>query len=681
MALQKLSLVLCFVLILLVDVQAQQQSKSNQPEEKIVVKSESFELNVGQTFDLEPNIVKVDSSESDDTAENEFIFFTRPRDAIAVSDSGIVEAFKAGTHAIYIIRPKLSDTQPRIMKKIVVTVPPPPIELITFNNMPEKLYMGTRIPLDFTILDISGANRNEDEYKLSNSDPDVIEINPYKRVLAKDEGKFNIAIQLDGKSAKWSGKVVENPVAKLTLKVSDTKIRTGDVVTMTTSALDKKGKNVPNVPIYYSFIAETVDQELGRGTAAQVDQEGRFVANRAGIYTIMAKSANMVAEQTVEVTPRNVQSELVLVGQGKVSDKHTSDLWVWEGIDGRDYAVTGTWGADGMAYFWDVTNPAKPVIIDTIQVDARTVNDVKIDEEGRIGVITREGASDRKNGIIILDVSEPANVKILSEYTDGLTGGVHNAFVYENHVYAVNNGTRYDIINIEDPANPYRVNRFELDTPGHSVHDVWIEDGIAYSSNWQDGVVAVDVGRNTSQNLPEGAQLTGGSPENPQLLGSYSYPSGWNHAAFPFKSQSTGDFYVVAGDEAFPNGLGIKTPTIPAGWIHFVKFDSWDNPKEVARYKIPEAGTHNYWIENDTLYIAYYNAGLRVVDISGELMGNLYNQGREIAHYKTFDPEGVVKNAPMAWGPQPYKGHIFMSDWNSGLWIFKLEDSGKTASK
>ncbi|GIT57033.1 MAG: hypothetical protein Ct9H300mP18_04620 [Candidatus Neomarinimicrobiota bacterium] len=52
---------------------------------------------------------------------------------------------------------------------------------------------------------------------------------------------------------------------------------------------------------------------------------------------------------------------------------------------------------------------------------------------------------------------------------------------------------KYDIINIDDPSNPFRVGVFELDTPGHSIHDVWIENGIAYSSNWSDGVVAVEL--------------------------------------------------------------------------------------------------------------------------------------------------------------------------------------------
>ena len=64
------------------------------------------------------------------------------------------------------------------------------------------------------------------------------------------------------------------------------------------------------------------------------------------------------------------------------------------------------------------------VIIDTVTVDARTVNDVKISEDGRVGVITREGASDRKNGFVILDVSDPYNVTISAAYNDDMTGHI-----------------------------------------------------------------------------------------------------------------------------------------------------------------------------------------------------------------------------------------------------------------
>ncbi len=37
-----------------------------------------------------------------------------------------------------------------------------------------------------------------------------------------------------------------------------------------------------------------------------------------------------------------------------------------------------------------------------------------------------------------------------------------------------------------------------------------------------------------------------------------------------------------------------------------------------------------------------------------------------------YDAEGFIPNSPFVWGPQPYKGHIFFTDWNSGLWAVKV---------
>ena len=45
-----------------------------------------------------------------------------------------------------------------------------------------------------------------------------------------------------------------------------------------------------------------------------------------------------------------------------------------------------------------------------------------------------------------------------------------------------------------------------------------------------------------------------------------------------------------------------------------------------------DGGAHNVWVAGDTLYMGDYQGGLRVLDISGELRGDLQQQGREIAH-------------------------------------------------
>ena len=62
----------------------------------------------------------------------------------------------------------------------------------------------------------------------------------------------------------------------------------------------------------------------------------------------------------------------------------------------------------------------------------------------------------------------------------------------------------------------------------------------------------------------------------------------------------------------------------------------------------------------------------QVLDVSGELRGDLYRQGREIARLWTGDPDGYRANLPFAWGAQPHNGLIFFNDINSGLWITKL---------
>ena len=104
-----------------------------------------------------------------------------------------------------------------------------------------------------------------------------------------------------------------------------------------------------------------------------------------------------------------------------------------------------------------------------------------------------------------------------------------------------------------------------------------------------------------------------------------------------------------------------------------------ESPVEVAEYQVPRAGTHNVWVEDDVLYVGYYQGGLRAVDVSGELRGDLYAQGRELGAYRTASENAMVPNWPMTWGAQVFKGNVFTSDLNSGLWVLKLEPERPTS--
>ena len=82
--------------------------------------------------------------------------------------------------------------------------------------------------------------------------------------------------------------------------------------------------------------------------------------------------------------------------------------------------------------------------------------------DGKFLVFTREGAADRKNGIVICSLEDPAHPKLIAEFTEGVTAGVHSAFVYKQakfgtHVYLTNDGTgALHVIDINDPYKPKR---------------------------------------------------------------------------------------------------------------------------------------------------------------------------------------------------------------------------------
>jgi len=595
------------------------------------------------------------------------LFFSRARRALRCSRQGELTAVSPGKHEV--LARAMIDGRRGPEAVVVVTVPHPEPAGIELVEPPSKIYSGTSVRIEAAVVDKDGVAREDLALTYRSSDAACVKVDGFGFAHAVAPGEAAVAVQGGGLTSVLALKVLPNPVKSLTVTSSHRRARTGDVVSFGAVLRGAGGADVDGVPVAFSMRAMP-DDTLGNAATGQISADGRFVAEKPGLYAITASCGAASDTFMLRCDERfEKKRKLVKVGHGPVLDVHTSDLWVWEGVDGRDYCVTGTWGANGDAIFWDVTDPARIERIATVTVDARTVNDVKVSEDGRLCIISREGASDRKNGIVAFDVTNPRKPERISEFNDELTGGVHNLFIDKNYAYALSAGRRYDILDIKNPRAPTRVGSYQVFEPGASIHDVWVVDGIAYSSNWRYGLHLVDVGNG----------VKGGSPSNPVKIGNYAYPSGWNHAAFPWRSKDTNKFYVIAGDEAFPYGLSTKdNPTYARGWIHFVDFTDLEDPQEVARYEVPEAGTHNLWVEGDTLYVAYYNGGLRVVDISGDLMGDLYRQGREIAWFLPTHPKGVVPNAPMVWGPQPYKGKIFFSDWNSGLWCVELvEDRGR----
>jgi hypothetical protein len=601
-------------------------------------------------------------------------------------ENGRVSASEGGSAMLFasVVLPANADRRPATLQ-IPITVTWPSVATIDLTPLDdERLYAGTRVRYGATARFADGRVHTDPSFSWSTSDPAVATVDARGNVAARAAGRVAISAAFDGVRGTTTLDIHALPASSIAIRGGADRARQGDVLTFEAVLSSPQGP-VTDAPITWT-VAFQPDDSIKAPGAGGIVHDGKFVGEVPGLYTIMASAGDLVASTTVDVAPREAVQEVQILGQGSVSDVHTSDLWVYEGVDGRDYAVTGTWGGDGWAHFWDVTDPTNVFKTDSIHVDARTVNDVKVSPDARYAALSREGASNRRNGVVILDLANPAHPTVASTFeSNGVTGGVHNMFATENHLFALAGGDKYVIIDVTDLADPRFVS--EYNHPDSRIHDVWVHDGVAYSSEWQNGVVVVDVGNGR----------WGGSIDNPVFVTNVPYPVGRTHAAFPYHQASTGKFYLFLGDEILTReGLafegygsddaydpitgqgGVQSPS--SGYIHVIDFTDPENPVDVARYEVPEFGTHNVWVEDDVLYVAYYEGGLRVVDVSGELMGNLADQGREIAVFKPFDPLGYMANQPNVWGPQPHKGYVFFSDFNSGLWAAKLTPRGRPVS-
>lgn len=202
---------------------------------------------------------------------------------------------------------------------------------------------------------------------------------------------------------------------------------------------------------------------------------------------------------------------------------------------------------------------------------------------------------------------------------------------------------------------------------GRALHDLQIKDGLAYLAYWKDGLIILDVGNG----------IKGGRPESPRFVSQFTYnhadfyPPGMiagTHSVFRFRN------YLVVGDEVFPGFFDLESRERikTLGRLHILDVSDIERPRKVAEYSVPNAGSHNMWVEDDVMYVGNFEAGIRAVDVSGELRGDLYAQGREIGSIWTGSPNGYRANLPMTWGAQPHKGHVYATDINSGVWVGRL---------
>jgi hypothetical protein len=587
-----------------------------------------------------------------------------------VTPDGLVQSGSTGTLPIGVVA-MVPGAAP-VTQRVEIRMVPGPATRVEIDAPAGRMVVGQRAYLGARSYSRHGDPRAGDAFAWRSSAPNVARVDELGRITAVAPGSATITATAGGASATTPVQVVANTIAAIDITPSTREARQGDVVRFQVTPRDAGGRALEG-------LTPTFTVSPGNGV---VDADGAFVGYLPGQYIVTASFGDRSVDAVVRLTHRDARRPLEVVGRLPRTLFSTEEVWVHPN---GQVAYLGTGAGGDRLYAIDVSDPSRPFVTDSLMADARRINDVMTTPDGRYLVHTREGASSRRNGIVIASLEDPRHPKKIAEFTEGVTAGVHSAFIFEQpghgiHVYLTNNGTNaMHVVDISDPYNPREVGRWRSPSPdaGGSLHDIDVQDGLAYLSNWNDGLIILDVGNG----------MKGGSPSNPQFVSQFKYDLNemyrnvevdggpgfirGTHTAWRHRD------YVFIADEVFPSDPQRGTRDASAnrayGNLQVIDVSDIENPRSVAWYVPEDGGVHNVWVEGDRLYMGAYNSGFRVFDVSGELRGDLRAQGREVAHLNTADMQGNVQNQAMTWGVVVKNGLAYVNDNHNGLWIVRVE--------
>ena len=570
-----------------------------------------------------------------------------PFDVASIDSTGTLTAFHPGEVQVFAI------VGGRPGRATVRVTQRPPSRLLVRSAEGQETVVGGTLQLDVTGLTSANDTVRLSSVRWRSRTPSIAEVGPNGLMVGKAPGRATIVAEAGALSATSEIAVRPNPVRSVRVEPVPRPVRTGDVVKLTAAARDARGAPVTSAPVRWSL----------SGAGAQVEQDGYFVAVDPGVYTVTASVGSVANATSVHVVPRADPRRVTAVAHRPFPNA-TMGAEVWPFGDVVYASTIGT-----HVYIFDITDPTAPKLTDSLVVDARVINDVSLTEDGKLGVLTREGASSRRNGLVFFDATDPRHPKIVSEFTETVTGGVHSAFIWKRYVFATDDATgSLRIIDFNDVRQPKQIARWETPERGmRMLHDVYVRDGLAYLAYWRDGLIILDVGNG----------MAGGTITAPTVVSRFSYDHAslyppdflaGTHAVFPAGK------YIYIADESLYGAFQLfsreRMPT--RGIVHVLDASDIRNLRKVAQYDPVEFGAHNLWVEDDLLYIGAYDGGVRVLDVSGDLRGELREQGRVIGSVYTGALDGYRPNQALAWSAIPHKGHIMVSDINTGFWVAKV---------
>jgi hypothetical protein len=327
----------------------------------------------------------------------------------------------------------------------------------------------------------------------------------------------------------------------------------------------------------------------------------------------VAESLNMTVEGHFQIVP---DPEIGL-GLPPLSDMFVAG----------NYAYIG--GYAGNVYVIDITNPREMTLAASVAVPGRAL-DVKVDGD-LLAVGVGQGG---ETGLVLVDISTPASPTVLSKISEDGWHGVHNLYLYNDRAYLAHGSSGgVTIVDISDPDNPVVSGHWDNETDGYSnsVHDIFIHDGVAFVSDFFSGLVILDLQ----------------DPDVPVVMSTISVPEGvhnaWQEGDYVYFNQEMRNWAATlhvanVADPERPIDVGVAHADAPPF-------------REVM-------GAHNVWAGEGLLLWSFYDAGLRVFDLSAP----------------DLPVEMGYHTAPINWGAQLHDdGLIYAVDsWRGSLFALRF---------
>jgi hypothetical protein len=380
-------------------------------------------------------------------------------------------------------------------------------------------------------------------------------------------------------------------------------------------------------------------------------------------------------------------------------------------VAGRQYALAGSY-RNGMQIV-DITDPEDAKIAAVYDCGV-TQGDVQVfrqaDKPGRVfasyasdtfgdgtstcyreaealGFEVKKENGTGKNGTFILEITDPLAPKTVSFVE--VAQGSHNQTIHPSGNFLYNSNS--DLITSFQPAiEVFDISNFAAPTQTAEL-SLPTRPGLGTESH--DITFGKSGDRAYSAALSQGVVIDTEDPARPEIISSYVDPTinVWHQSdPFTLKDANGNQRDFVLTEDEFAGAAG--GPVCPSGGFHVyeVTGDKERSPEKVGYWNIDDARTttgadqtctaHVFRIheEEQLMTVAFYNGGVRVVDLAG-LAGGDGPGMKEIAFYRFDDSDTWSVKAPRVSRSGDF--YMFGNDIARGLDVYRFKaDAAQSAN-